>query len=246
MAADLSNNISWLLEIDESNKDLLGPIRHWQHLSMTAADGMVWVRGLRPEDADNEVVRSIPFARVLCLRGDDLYPERGLVPIKKMPAGLSWRPLSRGLPLRFPSLNHNYFGIGERLAIRLVESSEQQPAAALLLPVEMLRSYADTASAIRLRHLHWVILGAEALVLGAPMLPLPGKVFWQSGDHLLPAGYSFEFPVLAEAAGRRLRSKEGDRLFWSEVGSCVVVPKDEVVPLSLGGIRMTVKISSGS
>jgi hypothetical protein len=242
VATNLSNDISWLLEIDESGVDFLGPIRHWQHLSMAAAGGMIWVRGLRSDDLGNSVLRGIPHARVLYLRGDHLYPENGLVPTKKMPPGLNWRPLSKGLPLGFPSFNHNYFGIGERLAVRLVASTVEASAVAVLLPVETLRSYAIAASAVRLRHLRWIVLGREALVIGTPMLPLPGRSFWQLGEHLLPAGYTFEFPILAETIGRRLCRQAGDRVFWSEDGSCLVLAHADVVPLSPGSIRMTVAI----
>lgn len=241
MATNLSNDISWLLEIDASVVDYLGPIRHWQHLSMTAADGMIWVGGLRPHDLGSGVLRGIPHARVLYLRDGHLYPENGLVPIKKLPPGLTWRPLSKGLPLGFPSFNHNYFGIGERLAIRLVTSAVEASVVALLLPVEALLSYAIAASAVRLRHLHWVVLGRQALVIGTPMLPLPGRGFWQLGEHLLPAGYSFEFPILAETIGRRLCRQAGDWVFWAEDCSCLVLARADIVPLSLGSIRMTVQ-----
>jgi len=231
-----------LLEIDESGIDFLGPIRHWPHLSMTAAGGIIWVRGLRPDDLGHRALRGIPHARVLYLRDDHLYPENALVPIKKLPPGIIWRPLSKGLPLSFPSFNHNYFGIGERMAIRLVTSTEESPAVALLILVEALRSYAITASAVRLRHLHWVVLGREALVIGTPMLPLPGRAFWQLGAHLLPVGYTFEFPILAETLGRRLCRQTGDRVFWGQDGSCLVLAQADVVPMSLGSIRMTVAI----
>lgn len=239
MATNLSNDISWLLEIDEANMDLLGPIRHWQHLLMTVSGGVVWVRGLRPEDIGGKVMRSIPFARVLYLRDEYLYPADGLVPLKKLPPGLSWRPLSKGLPLRFPSFNHNYFGIGERLAIRLVAADVEEQATALLVSMEVLRSYAINASAVRLRPLHWVVLGSAALVVGTPMLPLPGRGYWQQGDHLLPVGYRFEFPILAEPIGRRFCSQTGDRLFWTEDGACVMLGYEDLVALSAGSIRMT-------
>ena len=239
MATNLSDDVSWLLEIGERNVDLLRPIRHWPHLAMSVVDGVVWVKGLRPEDLENGLLRSIPFARLFYLREGNLYPPGGLMPLKQLPAGLAWRPFSKSLPLRFPSFNHNYFGIGERLPVRLVASASEQPAAALLVPVDMLRRYALTASAIRFRPLQWVVLENEALVFGAPLLPLPGVVFWQLGVHLLPAGYRFEFPALAEAIGRRLCPTSGDRLFWEPDGSCLVLGDEAIIPLSTGSIRMT-------
>jgi len=228
----------WWLEIDEAHLDHLRPVRHWGHLSMTAGPGVYWVKDLRPDDPDRKEIRSIPFKRILYLRDDHLFPAGSLVPLRQVPGGLQWIPLEKGLPLQLPSFNHNYFGVGERVTIRLVPSSKEEPPAALLVPTKLLQAYADTASSIRLRHLNWVVLDGEALVIGAPILPLPGEVYWRQGDHLLPAGFGFAFPVLAEIAGLRL-NLGGGLLLWDKAGTCLPIAAGVWRPLSRSSVRLT-------
>ncbi|GGA89056.1 hypothetical protein [Puia dinghuensis] len=239
MAAHPSNLVTWLLEIDEAHLEFLAPVRHWDFLSMASGPGVCWVKGFRPEDLESPEITSIPFKRLLYLRDEHLFPAGGLVPLKQLPAGLAWIPLEKGLPLQLPSFNHNYFGIQERLTIRLVPASIEKAPAALLAPLDVLRAYADMASSIRLKGLNWVVLDDQALVVGEPLLPLPGEVYWRQGHHLLPAGFAFEFPFLVETIGANVGSPGACLLLWDKEGGCLRIGRDMFCPLSRSSVRQT-------
>lgn len=246
MAADLSKDVIYLLEIGRLHLDYLGPVRHWSQLRIAVSPDGYWVRGLTAEQLESTEIRSIPFKKIYYLYEGQpqlLFPYGGSVPVKKLPSTLLWTPLEKAMPLEHPSYNHNYFGLSERLSIRLVIPEEEQEPIALLVPVQQLGAYIQTAPAVRLEPLLWVIVDDQALVLGRPLLPLPGKSYWRRGNHLLPAGLDFEWTALAETLGRELDTDGDCWLLWNEEGEYLAIKKDLCRPLSISSFRLTVGAS---
>lgn len=239
MAEDLTDDITWLLSIEQQHLDYLGPIRHWEQLKIAAEPGTYWVKGLTGEQLESAEIKSIPFKQIFYAKEERLFPYGGSVPVRKLPASLSWTPLERGLPLQLPAFNHNYFGIGERILPRLAASENQVLPAAMLTPLSLLGEYIETAPAVRLKDLLWVILDDKALVLGEPLLPLPGQSFWKKGDFLLPSGLDWEWPVLAETLNDALNPDGSCRLIWDIDSRYTIVPKDSFRPLSISSFRLS-------
>jgi len=240
MAADLSKDVIYLLEIGRPHLDYLGPVRHWSQLRIAASPEGYWVRGLTAEQLESTEIRSIPFKKLYYLydgQSQLLFPYGGTVPVKKLPSMLLWTPLEKAMPLEHPSYNHNYFGLSEKLAIRLVASGQEQEPVALLVSVQQLGDYIQTAPAVRLEPLLWVIVDDQALVLGRPLLPLPGKSYWQRGSHLLPAGLDFEWIVLASTLEKELEPECW--LLWDEGGGYVAMQKQVCRPLSISSFRLS-------
>ena len=170
-----------------------------------------------------------------------LFPYGGTVPVKKLPSTLLWTPLEKAMPLEHPAYNHNYFGLSGKLSIRLVASSgHEEEAAALLVALPVLETYIQTAPAVRLEPLSWVIIDDQALVLGRPLLPLPGKSYWRRGNHLLPAGLDFEWSVLSETLDGELNADGDCWLVWDEEGRWLAVMKEACRPLSISSFRLTI------
>jgi hypothetical protein len=239
MAEDPSNNVTWLLEIEQQHLDYLGPVRHWGQLRMAASPGYYWISGLTPDQLESPEIKSIPFKQLYFEKDQLLFHRGGLVPVKQLPDLLVWTPLERGLPLDLPSFNHNYFGITEKLDVRLVPSGKEEEPAALLTSITILRNYILTAPAVRLRPLSWVILDDQALILGRPLLPLPGDSFWQKGDVLMPAGFDWEWPVLEPTLNRELNSDRDRLLLWDKNGQCTIIEKKQCRVLSISSFRLT-------
>jgi len=241
MAADLSKDVIYLLEIGRPHLDYLGPVRHWGQLRIAASPDGYWVRGLTAEQVESTEIRSIPFKKLYYqYEGQPqlLFPYGGAVPVKKLPSTLLWTPLEKAMPLEHPAYNHNYFGLTEKLSIRLVASGSEEEPVALLVPMQQLEVYIQMAPAVRLEPLLWVIVDDRALVLGRPLLPLPGKSYWQRGNHLLPAGMDFEWSVLAPTLEKELDPECW--LVWDEDGSYVAVQKQACRPLSISSFRLSI------
>lgn len=259
MAEDTFHDVTWLLEIEQQHLDYLGPIRHWSQLKMAASPGCYWIKGLTSDQLGSTEIKSIPFKKLYYTRGADageleqgdlvqgdlLFPPGGLVPVKKLPSFLSWVPLERGLPLSLPPFNHNYFGITEKLSIRLVPSEKEEEPVALLTSLTHLRAYMLTAPAIRLKPLSWVVIGDQAFIVGKPLLPLPGDSYWQQGDFFLPAGLDLEWSLLAETLNQELNPDRDCWLLWDKDGSCLAISKEQIRPLSISSFRLSMAGSAG-
>ena len=239
MAEDPFNDVTWLLEIEQQHLDYLGPIRHWGQLKMAASPGCYWISGLTADQLDLPEIKSIPFKHLYFEKGQLLFHRGGLVPVKKLPELLVWTPLEKGLPLDLPSFNHNYFGITEKLTMRLVPSGKEEEPVALLTSIAILSDYILTAPAVRLKSLSWVILDDQALILGRPLLPLPGDSFWQRGEVLLPAGLDWEWPVLEPVLKRELNPDGDHWLLWDKDGQCTRIEKTRWRRLSISSFRLS-------
>ena len=246
MAEDPYHDITWFLEIDQQHLDYLGPIRHWAELKIAAEPGTYWIKGLSPEQLDSVEIKSIPFKRIFYAKGHLLFPHGGAVPVRKLPTSLLWTPLERGLSLNLPSFNHNYFGIRERVRPRLVPSKREEPAAALLTTIALLESYILSAPSIRLKPLSWVMIDDQALILGKPLLPLPGDTWWEKDDFLIPAGLDWEWAVLAETLNRELNGDSVCWLLWDANANYVPIGKEQFRPLSISSFRRSITGSSTS
>ena len=240
MAADAENNISWVLQISATHSHYLAQIRHWANLSVAVDESQYWVKDLTARQAESLEIKSIPFKQLYRYKEQQLFLPEALVPERKLPA-LNWMPIEKGLPLELPKLNHNYFGVQQKLQVRLVPSDIERPAAAILTPLTTLQSYIETASAIRLQPLQWVVVDDQALVTGTPILPVQGQVFWQYQDYLLPAGTDWEWPLLTPLLANSLNQTSDHMLMLQANKSYVRIAKLQFRALTIGSFRLTMK-----
>ncbi len=242
MAEDASDGIIWLLQIPESHTEFLAGIRHWEGLQLARAEGAAWIGGLTTAQVKMPAVGSLPHKNIWQQREGFLFKPDTLVPQMRVPE-LQWKDLKMALPLDLPKQNFNFFGVRERLPMQLVRSVEEAPVAALLLPLETLHSYMQTAPAVRLEGLTWTVLGNEnALVLGTPILPLPGTALWRAGNLLLPAGWDFQWPALTDAIVSKHDLVVPDTLsVWVPGGNRLWVKENQFQRLTIGSFRLTLR-----
>ena len=222
-------------------EQLLAPIRHWEQLTLVLEDDGIFIHGCTPEQAGSPEVKSMPYHTLYRAKDGKLFPSGSLLPVRDIPAGQGV-PMAKALPLGLPWFNHHFFGLHDSplIEIRLVPAPVEHPAAALLIPLELLASWIETAPAVRLQPLRWAVIDEEkAFLLGAPLLPLPGEAFWQKGDHLLPLGLDFEWPILADAMSRRLAPGNNHWIIWQTDGRYFKVGKEDLTGLSIDSFRLS-------
>ena len=232
--------MTWLLQIPEHQREMLAVVRHWENLKGASDGAFFWVKDLTDGQVTAVEILSLPGGRVFRAEDGKLFSRNSLLPAGNEPA-LLWTPIARALPVTLPDLNFNYFGGEKAVAFRLVETGAEQPPVALLASLDALAQYVETAPAVRLQPLQWLLAGPDqALVLGQPLLPVPGQVCWQCGYSLLPAGYAFEFPGLEKALHTRL-SPEGEHLIlWFTDGQYALLPRPLLQPLSIASFRKSI------
>jgi hypothetical protein len=229
----------YFLEINKEHKDFLGAIRHWENLKIAFETNTIWIKEFTDDQIDSTELLQIPYIKIYELKENLLFEKGKQLPTKKLPSGLLWSPVLRGLPISLPNFNHNFFGISDTLQIALKRSEDVKEAYALLVEYQELKSYIEFAPKFRLEPLQWVVINNKALIIGKPLLPLKGNTFWSKNDFLIPTGYDFEWPVLAQTLKDKLNPFDKNIILWNKDNSYSSIPKQNVKPLSISSFRLT-------
>ncbi|OBW42992.1 hypothetical protein AB670_00635 [Chryseobacterium sp. MOF25P] len=242
MAEDSSNSIkTFWAELPKGDEDFLGAIRDWKNVHIAIDEEIIWLKGFTDEQAVSSEIQQLPNF-ILYELGDGLLFRKGaLVPSKKMRTALLWAPIDKALKLTFPISNNNFFGINEKVDVKLKSSEEEQPAMALLCSISEIKEVIITTPKFKLEKLDWIVINDKALFMGTPLLGFPGKTFWLKDDHLLPTGFDFEFKDLSSLLQRKYNECNEDWLLWSETGSVLSINKENFRKLSVSSFRLTEK-----
>lgn len=243
MANHPSDDVIYLsIPLGQDWELLLAPIRHWSNLTVTLEKDAIFIHGFSPEQAGSLDVKTIPYHILYRAKEGKLFPFGGYLPIREVPSG-NGASLAIALPLGSPWFNHNFFGLHDspRIPARLVPASEEHPAMAMLLSLEVLAAWIETAPAVRLQPLKWAVIDEEkAFLVGNPLLPLPGEAFWQKNDHLLPLGLDFEWPALSDALSRLINPGNDHWIVWTPEGRHFRVGQEDLTGLSIDSFRISI------
>lgn len=239
MAVYSSNSLSYFLSLPVEHKDLLYAIRHWQNLKIGFDGKFVWVKELDSFQADSVEVKSMPYKRLFYPFENRLFPKGSLLPDSIIPSVL-WSPIDRGLQIERPSYNHNFFGLNEKIRMSLVPSDQEQEPVALLTPTAMLHRYIVKAPAVRLKNIRWTRIEEQSFLLGFPLLPLQGEVYWRRADFLLPVGFDFEFPLLSPVMNKALNKNKDSLVGWTKQNEFFMLDQQALKPLSISSFRLSV------
>lgn len=241
MATHTTTYLNYLICLNPQQKEDLGELRRWENLMMASDENKIWIKGFSEEQMESHWVKSIPFVQRFYEKDGKLFPYGSTLPEGNVPS-LLWTAIRRALRITLPSFNHNYFGIQEKIKLQLVPSETEQPAVALQTSLETLEKYIEQAPSIRLQHLTWTLLNdKEALVLGTPLLPLQGKVFWQNKTFLIPVGYDFDVFALTPVLQEKINPQADAYILWQEDSSCFYIDKQKLKALSIASFRLTLK-----
>ena len=207
------------------------------------ADGQTWLRGLPATGELPLKIRHLPASANYRLDAENrLFPAGKQTPTSRLPT-LSWQPLTEFIPLEIPTAALP----GEApppYRLRLVPAARPQPSAALLTTWAAWQAYAERAPEVRLHRLRFAASGeGQALLVGAPLPPLPGHEYWQRGPLLLPAGLDVETPLLAELFVAKIQPPTHGLVLFTEPGDWSILPSDYLVPATRSAVRRTAQHS---
>lgn len=242
MAEDSSNRIKeFWAELPRADEDFLGSIRDWKNVQIALEEDVIWLKNFTDEQADSTEIQQLPNFLLYELRDGLLFRKNALVPTKKVRMALLWSPIDKALRLTFPPSNHNFFGIDEKVEVRLKTSEEEQPAIALLSSISEIKKVIVAFPKFKLDKIEWIVMEYKALFLGTPLLSFPGKTYWLKDGHLLPTGFDFEFKNLSSLLQKKYNENEDQWLVWNEDGSYLSINKNDFRKLSVSSFRLTEK-----
>lgn len=240
MGKDSTNDITYYLVIDIANKEDLGLIRNWNTLKAAFEDGKIWITGFDTEQIQATEIKSIPFKSLYYEKNGKLFFLHSLLPERTVPS-LLWTPIDRALQIELPSFNHNYFGMKEKIEIKLIPSEEIYESIAMITTIHTLGQYIETAPSIRLQNLHWAVLDNDkAFVVGTPLLPVLGDVYYKRGDFIIPSGYNFDLHSLVDALNNVINPNQNYWIVWNRNTSYFKISKNDMQPISISSYRKTI------
>lgn len=242
MAENSSDDIKeFWAELSRTDDDYLGSIRDWKNVHVATDNEIIWLKGFTEEQTLSSEIHQLPNFLLYELRDGLLFKKEALVPSKKMRTGLLWTPIDKALRLTFPASNQNYFGIREKIQIRLKESNEEHSVIALISVITEVKQSIVTLPKFRLDKIEWTVIEEKVLFLGTPLLSLPGKTYWTKDGHLLPSGFDFEFKNLSKLLQQKYNKMSDGWLLWDEEGNYLEIKKTDFRPLSVSSFRLTEK-----
>lgn len=242
MAKDPSQPVKeFWAELPRADEDVLGSVRDWKNIQIAREEEVIWMKGFTGEQAVSPEIQQLPNCLMYELREGLLFRKNALVPSKKVRTALLWMPIDQALRLTFPISNNNFFGIDEKITVRLKPTEEVQPAVALLSSVAEIKDLMITLPKFKLERMDWTVINSKALFLGTPLLSFPGRTYWTKDGHLLPSGFDFEFKNVSVLLQKKYNEALSQWLVWNEDGTYISVHKNDFRKLSVSSFRLTEK-----
>lgn len=230
----------YYVELHKSHLEYLAPIRHWDNLKLAFEGERAFIKDFTPLQINDVVLLQIPHIIVYELKEQLLFRKDKLVPTKKLPSALLWMPILNALPIDLPKYNMNYFGIHDKIDIKIVKSEAEQKPYGVITKLENVKGYIETLPQVRLQNLKWIIIEDSILFLGTPLLPIKGQAYWLKDNCLFPTGYALEFDVLFPIIKKQLNPNNDSMLLFQNNNSYLSIPLSDCKPLSLSSFRLTV------
>lgn len=236
---DTKDIVKYFLLIPKNCLDDLVKLRQWTNIKVGFDAADIWVKDLDYNQVNSVEVKSIPSKKFYYEKEGRLILKDHLLWERNVPS-LLWTSIDRALSVTVPTLNHNFFGLEEKIEIKLSPTSDERDGAAVLTTIEVLRNCVASASKIRLQNIRWTILANDhVLLIGKPFLPVPGMVYWQQKDFLIPAGFNFELHALTDVFHQLINADRTHWVLWDSTGNYSLVPKTSVVALSRSSLKLT-------
>jgi hypothetical protein len=128
--------------------------------------------------------------------------------------------------------------------LRLERAHEERPATLLLTTLAAWSAYATSAPAARLRPLRFAVAAdGRAIVVGAPLPPIPGRRFAERDGIAVPCGFAWDPPVEPAVLREVLQLDAGDLALLDESGACEHIESAHFARASRAAVRATVEAS---
>ena len=244
--------LGWVVRLSVADRRALDALRLAAGVEVAVIGESVWVRGPATAGA---WPRRLPAAeRFERLANGVLRAPSARVPCARLPVDAAWTSLPAWLPVELPPP----LGAAcptDKPALRLVRGGAEGSPDALLLDLDAWVEWAERAPAVRLGPLRFAARAAveldlpapaQALIIGQPLPPLPGRRLVSRAGILVPAGWCWQ-PAVDAAVVRRLLGLRSDELaLWPEEHApLAIIPAEAVVPASRSAARLTREQVSG-
>ncbi len=229
----------WVAWIDAADAGALAALRLRPGLEIATSADVVWLRGPACDDALAGALRQVPgLHRSTVLADGQLLADGARVPGGWIPE-LRWEPLRAWLPVALPTA----LGPGSPATpaeLRLVRSTFELPANAVLTEIQAWQAWAERATEIRLRPLRFAAASdGRVWVEGTPLPALAGHRFHLSEGVAIPCGWVCAPDPGGRVLRRWLALAAGATAFAHADGRWEILQEEQFVPALRSAVRLT-------
>lgn len=240
MAQDATSSVKYYLRVEKTYQNDLAELRAWANLKVAFEADEIWVTNFTYDQIHAITIKQIPFKTLYYAKQGKLFLLNSRLPETIEPQFL-WTPIVRAMPLTLGGYNHNYFGVNESITIKLKPADDERNSAAILATLKDVSAFIQNAPEFRLTNLNWCLINEnKALIIGNPLLPINGKVFWRLNSMFVPIGSDFELSIAAELIESRINEDTLSYILWNEDGQYSLIPKASFSQLSISSFRKSV------
>jgi hypothetical protein len=225
-----------VIVLSATHAESLGAVRTYPGLRAAQEGNMIWVRGITTGDVK---ISSLPATHIYQMDDQQrLFIPGTLTPVRALPA-LEWKSLTDFIKVTLPV--SALPGVMEKPhRLMLIRHPLQRETNALLTTLDEWEAYASQAPQIRIQHLYFAVSeNNEVLLIGEPLVPVPGKEYTLNNNILLPAGYTFDPPVLLSLVAATLNPQGSNLLLFHPNSRWEKIRLSSFVPATRSAARLT-------
>lgn len=241
MENDFGNStIEYWVSINKVYLDSVYNLRKYSNIKIAFDSDVIWLRGLTKTNIESLSILKIPSVKRFYSKDVHLIEYGKSLPFMIEPTFL-WTPIQRGLKIQIPKENFNYFGINSSFNIMIEPSSFPQKITASIVNMDRLEKYLNSSLNYRTKTITWTILNNNsALLLGTPLIPIPGKDFYQADPFLIPAGKKLKYKTLLNVYRKALKDPLDFWYLIEEDSEIKKIRKNDFNPLNKGSFIKSV------
>lgn len=227
------------MTIPLKDREALGAVRCLAGLRAAIQDELVWLRGITPLQMEDMSIRQLPSLHTYQLDEQErLFPLMGHTPVAKLPP-LSWQPLAELIKVTLPasSLPGTVF---RQHPVQLSLHTPGADAAAILTEWNAFYNWVINAPACRLERTRFALSAeVKVLVLGLPLIPLPGKGYTLQENMLLPEGLHFDPPMITSLVAQHLHVLQHAYILFDKEDHWQEIPYTAFQITTRSAVRLT-------
>lgn len=229
----------WAIRVKRQGIEGLSSLRRLPGIEVLDLGSDVWLRGKEPDEVLWRHLLGLPHAELFTLLDDgQLIPHGCRVPQGRLPEG-TWQALSRwlGVKLEPAALAGRLTDV---VALRLVPSTIEHPAAVLVTSSEAWTTFAQEAPQVRLSCLRFARgTSSDVVIRGTPLPPLPGRRYCESDGIAIEAGWAWSPSVEAKVLSRLFKLSANALVLLHADGTWDHLRADDFVAASRSAARLT-------
>lgn len=231
-----------IFKINNEDCAALGSIRCLPGLSIAVDSNSIWLKGVYDLSTMDNRLKQLPVKNIYIVdEQNNLFLPGSLTPVEILQQ-MHWQPLPAFIKVTLPS-SALPGKTNELLKIKLIRSAKMNEGSALLTNLSVWKTYAETAPAVRLSSLKFALSeNNEVLIMGQPLPSLPGREYWMTNNLLLPCGYDFEIPLVAEFMNKKGNAANDKIIIFNEDGTWHKIEKTFFVEAKRSAVRLTKEV----